>query len=326
MTWIQPLAVGDTPAPRYGHASLSIGNKIVIGAGSGVTQDLTDVCVLDTTSLQWKQLDVHGGYGCSYHSMSYLKGRLYMYGSKGTSEVLSLDLSTFAIFKEHSIAQAVEIIRSNLDRMRELIANLSGGKPRVRSRGRMCVCVCVCVRANACKVRGSSESASELLEEILRNSTGTFNEFKFQFSKLTEEEELFQHSLAEQTEALQRQRERLEQEKQLLGKISFDREKKIIVNVGGSRFETTIVTLTKDFDSMLATMFSGRFPLHKDEVDASYFIDRDGTHFRYVLNYLRGGSNHHLPSNREVLEELLAEAEFYQLQGLVLAIKAKLKQ
>ena len=39
---------------------------------------------------------------------------------------------------------------------------------------------------------------------------------------------------------------------------------------------------------MLHAMFSGRFDTKPNE-DGSYFIDRDGTHFRYILNYLRTG-------------------------------------
>jgi hypothetical protein len=34
-------------------------------------------------------------------------------------------------------------------------------------------------------------------------------------------------------------------------------------------------------------MFSGRFALAPDAADGSYFLDRDGTHFRHVLNFLR---------------------------------------
>lgn len=33
---------------------------------------------------------------------------------------------------------------------------------------------------------------------------------------------------------------------------------------------------------MLAAMFSGRYPVPKDQ-DGYVFIDRDGTHFRYIL-------------------------------------------
>ena len=68
---------------------------------------------------------------------------------------------------------------------------------------------------------------------------------------------------------------------------------------------------------MLAAMFSGRHAL-KTESDGSYFIDRDGTHFRHVLNYLRDGciKEGTLPGNETVLRELLTEAEYFQLSGL----------
>ena len=37
---------------------------------------------------------------------------------------------------------------------------------------------------------------------------------------------------------------------------------------------------------MLAAMFSGKFETKPSE-DGAFFIDRDGTHFRFILNYLR---------------------------------------
>ena len=40
--------------------------------------------------------------------------------------------------------------------------------------------------------------------------------------------------------------------------------------------------------SMLHAMFSGRLDT-KPGKDGSYFIDRGGTHFGYILNYLRTG-------------------------------------
>ena len=59
---------------------------------------------------------------------------------------------------------------------------------------------------------------------------------------------------------------------------------------------------------MLHAMFSGRFDTKPSE-DGSYFIDRDGTHFRYILNYLRMGELI-VPDDKIVRKELLAEAKF----------------
>ncbi|XP_005109484.1 uncharacterized protein LOC101850038 isoform X2 [Aplysia californica] len=97
---------------------------------------------------------------------------------------------------------------------------------------------------------------------------------------------------------------------------------RIRLDVGGSVFTTSRLTLTKDADSMLAAMFSGRHHVTQEE-DGTVFIDRDGTHFRYILNYLRdGGVNPDgLPRDRQVLRELRNEAVYFQLNGLVQTIE-----
>ena len=71
---------------------------------------------------------------------------------------------------------------------------------------------------------------------------------------------------------------------------------------------------------MFHGMFSGRFDTKPAE-DGTYFIDRDGTHFRYILNYLRTG-NLVVPEDKIVRRELLTEAEFYQVQGIIEELKA----
>ena len=87
------------------------------------------------------------------------------------------------------------------------------------------------------------------------------------------------------------------------------------LNVGGQYFTTSLQTLTRDPNSMLGAMFSGRHEVPTTE-DGSFFIDRDGTYFRFILNYLRNGELI-LPEGATFLEELKAEARFYQLQGLL---------
>ena len=76
---------------------------------------------------------------------------------------------------------------------------------------------------------------------------------------------------------------------------------------------------------MLAAMFSGRHELKREE-DGTVFIDRDGTHFRYILNYLRDGvSEGSLPDDPQILRELLNEAVYYQITGLVESLEERLQ-
>ena len=107
-------------------------------------------------------------------------------------------------------------------------------------------------------------------------------------------------------------------------------KKRVKLNVGGMKFETTLTTLVNgglqsvpsdplvgsfgslfskalppaSFDqdehcsnSMLAAMFSGRHEVDTDE-EGYVFIDRDGTHFGIILNFLRSGRVT-LPGNSE---------------------------
>ncbi|KAJ0690902.1 putative chromatin remodeling & transcription regulator BTB-POZ family [Helianthus annuus] len=68
---------------------------------------------------------------------------------------------------------------------------------------------------------------------------------------------------------------------------------------------------------MLAAMFSGRYTVCKEPEKGYVFIDRDGKHFRHILNWLRDGVAP-IPNLSDLERvELLREAEYYQLLGLV---------
>ena len=123
-------------------------------------------------------------------------------------------------------------------------------------------------------------------------------------------------SLQPQASRLRRLREEQEVYDSMSKKMeSMQLSTKVNLNVGGQHFTTTVHTLTKDPDSMLAAMFSGRFPMKPAE-DGTFFIDRDGTYFRYILNYLRDGKLS-LPEGATFFEEIEAEAGFYQIQGIL---------
>jgi hypothetical protein len=78
----------------------------------------------------------------------------------------------------------------------------------------------------------------------------------------------------------------LEAEKAAMEKAhTFQSSQIILLNVGGHRFETSRQTLTSIPDTYLSSLFSGRFELATD-ADGAYFIERDGSHFQHVLNFL----------------------------------------
>ncbi|CAG8460613.1 1253_t:CDS:2 [Paraglomus occultum] len=94
-------------------------------------------------------------------------------------------------------------------------------------------------------------------------------------------------------------------------------DKRIVLNVGGIKYETTLSTLLAYPDTFLGRMFQARndelsHPTNNNE----YFIDRDGHVFRYVLQYYRTGKiiyPDRYSSSGISKEELLIELDFFQI-------------
>uniref|UniRef100_A0A2I3T2V3 BTB/POZ domain-containing protein KCTD7 n=1 Tax=Pan troglodytes TaxID=9598 RepID=A0A2I3T2V3_PANTR len=88
--------------------------------------------------------------------------------------------------------------------------------------------------------------------------------------------------------------------------------KYVKLNVGGALYYSTMQTLT-----------NGRMEVLTDS-EGWILIDRCGKHFGTILNYLRDGAVP-LPESRREIEELLAEAKYYLVQGLVEECQAALQ-
>lgn len=62
------------------------------------------------------------------------------------------------------------------------------------------------------------------------------------------------------------------------------------LNIGGTMFSTFLGTLRTYPNSSLARLFEDPIEAPRDSRDGSYFLDRNGSLFGLILDYLRGGS------------------------------------
>ena len=95
------------------------------------------------------------------------------------------------------------------------------------------------------------------------------------------------------------------------------------LSVGGTQFTTTRATLCAEKGSLLARKFSRENPLTSILTGerVSIFIDRNPGTFQYILDYLRNGCRLlHKPPDH-LLSGVLADAEYFRLDGLAQACR-----
>ncbi|KAL6757301.1 BTB/POZ protein [Haematococcus lacustris] len=161
------------------------------------------------------------------------------------------------------------------------------------------------------------------LSMVLSKFKGGLESFQSLIQELNQAVEKEREQLKADREKLEAERRQFEEESQRVQQVLRDGEQ-VVLNVGGSKFTTTLTTLRNapsSSPSLFTAMFSGRHNLRTDEAGC-FFVDRDARHFHAILNYLRDGQLNY-PSDGtdfKYLLELRAEAEYYGLTGLVALI------
>ena len=131
--------------------------------------------------------------------------------------------------------------------------------------------------------------------------------------------------LGEQKKTLEEQRKEFELEvsSSTAATLTEDEQMiRVVLNIGGRRFESTAEVLTKDRFSVLAALCTATPPVDP-ETNGTYFFDRDGELFQHCINFLRDNV---LPEDQASLRGLYTEASFFRLGSLRRAVERKFDQ
>jgi len=142
----------------------------------------------------------------------------------------------------------------------------------------------------------------------MNKSQDTLNVIKESIQGVYDELDKNINTLKEEIKQLeQKNEEKLKVKKSITQTMVCD---PITLSVGGVRYQTSRSTLMKVYGSVLYKMVS-EIDIQKNATQPkTYFIDRDGQIFRYVLNYLRDGSEDVPESLKEQFEN---ELKYYKL-------------
>lgn len=148
--------------------------------------------------------------------------------------------------------------------------------------------------------------------------------------KLREAVDKHDHEMKWERQSFSKEKEVFE-EAQSCGVEMAAAQEPVSVEVGGDKFRTGLHTLARCQGSVFPKLVE---PLYnrddtRSKRDPYIFIDRDGKHFRFILNYLRQGDKvmgWSAMRNPDIstLNEILDEVKYYKIAGLEKLLRRKM--
>lgn len=153
--------------------------------------------------------------------------------------------------------------------------------------------------------------------------------------KLFSQQEDFKSSQIEQRHRLMWDKEALSMEKDAFEKCQkraaeiSDHQEPITLEIGGDKFRTEKRTLARCMGSIFPELMERLQHRSSDGKCPLIFIDRDGKHFKFILNFIRQGdqvmrSSKMRDVDKFILGEILDEVQYYRIDRLECLIKRKL--
>jgi hypothetical protein len=164
----------------------------------------------------------------------------------------------------------------------------------------------------------SQEQLQVLTQVNIQDELHSFiNDWHETMKVFSERSAKLEQSLNEQAEEMEYAKVRYVALQTKMNRARKNLKDKIRLNIGGTVFVTSLDTMTLEKNTFFSAMFSEEFHQQPDD-DGEYYVDRDPTYFRIILNHLRGVDIKNAFSSKNQWERSLIqqEIEFYQIESL----------
>ena len=187
------------------------------------------------------------------------------------------------------------------------------------------------LRTKEAAMREEHHQAQEELQQWKTEEEGKLLD---EHRRLELEKEAFKQRMTWERDRLKKDKQDFEHRCSEGGNIAH-RQEPVTLEVGGEKFRTELSTLTKCKESLfpdLVKALERRQESDRDgrqKRDPHIFIDRDGRHFRFILNYLRQGEQVMRgaalkKADKDDLKDILFEVRYYRLTDLERLVERKM--